>query len=177
MASAGLDAQTAPLEGDIMKSRFFSLAGALTLLAVLGKFYAQPLMAQVRAALIKNIDEKGRNPYIQHVFSSCSGTSGLCDLTYPVVPAGKRLVIERVSANIGSDAGINGTFLLLPNGGAFALPGRTTSLPSLFAVNEGVLAYYDAGQSPVFRIAISGTTPFLAPADAVIAGYMVDLMQ
>jgi hypothetical protein len=160
-----------------MKSRLFSLAGALALVAVLGKFYAQPLMAQVRAALVKNLDEKGRNPYIQHVFSSCSGSSGLCDLIYPAVPAGKRLVIERVSANIAADAGINGTFLALPNGGAFALPGRTTSLPSLFAVNEGVLAYYDAGQSPVVRIALSGTAPFFAPSDAVIAGYLVDLTQ
>jgi hypothetical protein len=46
-----------------MKNKLITLAATAALLAVLGHFYAKPLMAQVRAALTQNIDEPGRNPY------------------------------------------------------------------------------------------------------------------
>ncbi len=42
-----------------MKNRLLTFAGALALLAVLGHFYAVPLMAQVRAALVKNTGRAG----------------------------------------------------------------------------------------------------------------------
>ena len=49
-----------------MKNRLITMAGALALLAVVGKFYATPALAKlVRAALVKNVDEKGRSPYMQ----------------------------------------------------------------------------------------------------------------
>jgi hypothetical protein len=47
----------------MMKNRLLTLAGVLALLAVVGKFYAEPVWAQARAALVKNIDERGRNPF------------------------------------------------------------------------------------------------------------------
>lgn len=46
-----------------MKNRTMMLAGTLMLVAVLGKFYVPPLLAQARAALVKNVDEPGRTPY------------------------------------------------------------------------------------------------------------------
>ena len=163
-----------------MKSRLLTFAGALALLVVLGKFYAVPVMAQVRAALVKNIDERGRIPYMQQVFLNCVVGSPFCDLHYPAVPTGKRLVIEHVSANIGTNpgAGVNATFLIAPGGGGsdFSLPGHTMGSPQVIGVNEPVLAYFEAGESPLYRVVFNSSSDF-GPMTAVISGYMVDLTQ
>ena len=45
-----------------MKNRLLTFAGALVLLAVLGSYYAKPLLATV-AALVQDRDSKGRNVY------------------------------------------------------------------------------------------------------------------
>jgi hypothetical protein len=75
----------------IMKNKLLSVAGALALLAVLGHFYAKPLLAQVRAALIQNIDEPARNP-----IGFSDNNAGAED--FWKVPAAKRYVIEQYTA-------------------------------------------------------------------------------
>jgi hypothetical protein len=77
-----------------MKNRLLTLAGALALLAVLGRFYAVPVYAQVKAALVQNRDEKARNPY--QARNNSLGTAGASRTAFAFVPAGKRLVIEHV---------------------------------------------------------------------------------
>jgi len=159
-----------------VKNRLMTLAGCLALVAVLGKFYAKPLMAQVRAALVKNVDEKGRNPYQQSGATGCG--SGLCDFTFPAVPAGKRLVVEHVSANIFvNTGGVNATFLEGAGGfTVYSLPGRAMATPQLIGVNEQVLAYFEAGQTPFYRVAFS--TPDASDSYSVaMSGYLVDLTQ
>jgi hypothetical protein len=47
------------------------MAGTLALLAVFGKFYAVPAIAQIRSALIKTVGGKGRTPYMQSGFVQC----------------------------------------------------------------------------------------------------------
>src|SRR5258706_15121720 len=82
-----------------MKNRILTLAGILALVAVLGKFYAVPAIAQaVRAAVVKNIDEPGRSPFQQEAFfsGSCPNITA-CSVNYAPVPANKRLVITNVS--------------------------------------------------------------------------------
>src|ERR1017187_7583386 len=79
----------------IMNHKLLKFAGALALLAVLGKFYAVPAIAQaVRAAVIKNIDERGRVPYQATI--TCVSASTVCQYYFPAVPAHSRLVIEYV---------------------------------------------------------------------------------
>lgn len=47
-----------------MKNKLLTFAGALALIAMLGRFYAVPAFAQaIRAAVVKNMDEPGRTPY------------------------------------------------------------------------------------------------------------------
>jgi hypothetical protein len=159
-----------------MKSRLLTLAGALALMAVLGKYYAVPALAQARAALIKNIDEKGRNPYIQSGFLSCAAGTGLCDLFFPAVPSGKRLVIEQVSANINTSATPNATFLVVSGGTYFTLAPSGSAASTFFAVNARVLAFYESGQTPVYRVAMPSSSPGVA-IGATVAGYLVDLTQ
>ena len=77
----------------MIKNRLLTLAGLLALLAVLGKFYAEPLFAQVRAAFVQNVDEAGRNPF------TLSGD--INDVFH--VPADKRYVIQTFSAECNVD--------------------------------------------------------------------------
>jgi hypothetical protein len=77
-----------------MKNRLLTLAGLLALLAVLGKFYAEPLFAQVRAALVQNVDEAGRNPFALR-------SNNVNEVFH--VPADKRYVIQTFSAECDVD--------------------------------------------------------------------------
>jgi hypothetical protein len=127
---------------------------------------------------VRNVDEKGRVPYMQTAFQNCSPASGLCDMNFAAVPAGKRLVVEHVSANIGLNpgSGLNATFLAAPGGMFFSLPGRAMATPTLIGVNEQVLAYYEAGQAPLYRLAFAAVGDS-GVVSAVISGYLVDLSQ
>ena len=127
---------------------------------------------------VKNLDEKGRNPYQQSGATGCNG-SGLCDFAFPAVPAGKRLVIEHVSANVNPNpgVGVNGTFLEGAGGfTVFSLPGTSMATPELIAVNQTVLAYFDAGQTPFYRVAWS-TSSNPGAFQVTISGYLVDLTK
>ena len=77
-----------------MKNKLMTLAGGLALAGLLGHFYAKPLLAQVRAALVQNVDEPAR-----HVWTF----AGYCAFsnTY-TVPAGQTLVIEEVGSLCGA---------------------------------------------------------------------------
>ncbi len=80
----------------MIRNRLMAMAGGLALLAILGKFYALPAIAQtVRAAIVKNTDERGRNPYVANV--SCSPVSGGCYAPGITIPAGMRLVVENIN--------------------------------------------------------------------------------
>lgn len=77
-----------------MKNKLLSLAGVLALLAVLGKFYAGPAIAQtVRAVLVQDRDSYPRQPF-SIAFNNQQ------DVTIPAPPAGKRMVITSMSCNI-----------------------------------------------------------------------------
>jgi len=81
-----------------MKKRLLTFVGALTLLGVLGHFYAKPLLAQVRAALVQDVDSPARH-FVQvytlaHQPSGIVG-GGLCSDLY-TVPSGQRLVIDNI---------------------------------------------------------------------------------
>jgi hypothetical protein len=77
-----------------MARKLWTVTAALALLAVVGKFYAKPVLAQVRAALVQNVDEPGRN------------TFGLAKSNFTLnpyfasftVPAGQRYIVEQYSA-------------------------------------------------------------------------------
>jgi hypothetical protein len=127
---------------------------------------------------VKNIDEKGRNPYMQGAFANCtSRTSAFCDMTFSAVPANKRLVVMHVSANIGmNNGGVNGTFLLAGANNNFSLPGRSTAAPSLIGVNENILAFFEAGSVPVYRVVFDSSSD-TGVVSSVISGYLVDLTR
>ena len=157
-----------------MKNRLLTLAGTLALLAIFGRFYAVPVLAQVRAALVKNVDEKGRIPYAQNANLECTTATGFCNVAFPSpIPAGKRLVVENVNATIESASGVANTHIEGHGSLNYGLPSHTNN-QFLFTVNETVLAFYEAGDTPIFGVALGpgGTS---AGFNVTITGYLVDL--
>src|SRR6185312_12440234 len=62
-----------------MKNKLFTVAGALLLLAIVGKFYAKPVWAQVRATFIQDVDQPARAPFqpIVLVTASVAGNNAV----------------------------------------------------------------------------------------------------
>jgi hypothetical protein len=161
-----------------MKNRLWTLAGALALLAVLGKFYAVPLVAQVRAALVQDRDQRGRNIY--QAVNNCFNVTNPCQVTFAAVPAGKRLIVEQVSAivTLPTAAGNSLDAIELRGASVFQfLPAVPT--PGNFGgqiqymTNQTVLASYDAGQVPEVDTFVASGSTFTVLAS--ISGYMIDI--
>lgn len=165
-----------------MRNGMLNIVGGFGLLAVLGGSYATsdiaPWTRTLRAILVKNVDERGRNPYMEFEALVCPGGGALtCEVVFPPVPAGHRLVLERVNASINfAPGGVRRTALLTPGEMVQVFPAAPISDPDLLIVNESTLVYYDGGESPIFQIAIdeSNDDPFITVA---VSGYLVDLGQ
>jgi hypothetical protein len=161
-----------------MKNRLLTFAGILAILAVISKFYAVPVIAQVRAAIVQDRDAQGRNFY--QALNSTSGCIGTCVVSFSAVPAGKRLIVQQVStlatfgvAGSGAPAEIE-----LRGGSVFQFLPITTSPANFgsqtqFIAHAGVLGAYDAGETPsVDAFTPNGNSYSLL---ANISGYMIDI--
>ncbi len=142
----------------------------------------------------RNLDSEGRQPYVavevDHVNSSTGHCAAVgCDLYFPAVPSGKRLVIKHVAVRLVSstknmlaaelyvaptippgqsiyaEVYLNAPFVIPANGGSL---GKNWSI-----VSQEVFATVEAAQMPV----ISTTLDQAALGDfvtATITGYLVD---
>jgi hypothetical protein len=169
-----------------MTKRLVSLSAVLLLLVVLGKFYAKPLLAQVRAALVADIDTPGRAPYQSRLAVSCDTTAVSCSLPGSPVPAGKRLTITNVSGafNLRSQAGqFVGVSLDHFNAG---VPGAAPRvfLPTIFqgtfsnfdnfVVNASVLALFDPPDHAVIDLNLAANNFTAGLVSFSRSGYLVD---
>jgi len=176
-----------------MKNKLLTLAGVLALVAVLGTYYAKPLLAQVRAAVTKNIDEPARVPYQAQI--SCGGGIPQCDLLFgfayfllPGVPAHSRVVIEQVSLLVQTNGtvGIAQLGAAVPFEGSFpGIVGPVSFLPftvtqSGYVINQPVRLYFDTN-IPTIGFGVSGGptngSPFSLSMQGTVSGYVVDLNQ
>jgi hypothetical protein len=170
-----------------MKNKLFTLAAVLVLAAVIGGVYAAPAVAAViKAVLIKNIDEKGRNPYT--AFAICAQIDSRCAVGAlgPVPQPGQRLVIQQASGTVSVLAGTPISLELHHT--ATGMLGQTGVIqaqlhPTLrgtvagkdeYVVNESVLAYVEAGRVPSVVLNVP-TGGFLISNYVVLSGYFVDL--
>lgn len=141
-----------------------------------------PASAQVRAALTKNVDEPGRMPFQASALfapSACSFNSVLyfCSVSFPAVPAGKRLIIDYVThfvalAAPGSPDSLR--FQDRNNGNLFWVQPTYTPralTPSHFFLDRPVHVYYEAGDTPKVLMAI---TQQLAASEITVSGYFID---
>ena len=163
-----------------MKNRLATLAGGLALVAVLGKYYAVPAIAQtVRAALMQDRDNPARN-YYQTYNLNCGYAASICIANMPAVPAGKRLIITHVSGAVDTTAaGSLYRVTLGPTGQSataylqFAPPNMTFNNLYEHTFNQEVFAGFDANQTPQLIVQVNDGSTFAWQATAT--GYMVDI--
>lgn len=160
-----------------MKSRLWQVAGALALLAVVGKFYAAPAMAQaVRAAIVQDRDQRGRNLYQSTL--NCQNATNPCVIAFPAVPAGKRLIVEHVTALAVMPAANTLADVELRGGSIFQFLPLTANLANFagqfeYTTNQPVLAAYNAGEIP--NVDAFSTSGAQFTVLATISGYMIDI--
>ena len=155
-------------------NRFFSGFSALGLIIVFAVgFTLTPAVSQtIRAALVRTEDEPGRNPYQERMPLIGPGT----ELDFSVVPAGKRLVVTHVSAQLlNTQSQRNPDFLSLSPlqgteqntlefvTGSLVRDGRYTIM------NSDVRLYIEAGNQPVARFQQD-----LEDVNITLSGYYVN---
>ncbi len=167
----------------------------LVALAAVTLVAAPVALAQVRPAVVKNVDEPGRVPYVQF-FSAIPGLAtgcgvNFCDFYPPAIPAGKRLVVTDVYGTISLEPGATVHSLNVK-----VTDGTYAVLKNLFEVPLNPAAYYDVALAyNLRRYAFSAKpTMFVEPGDKIafhfwtggslnteypttltIVGYLVDL--
>jgi hypothetical protein len=160
-----------------MKNRLLTFAGALALLAVLGKFYAPPLMAQVKAAMVQDVDQPARQPFQATV------PININNFTYtPVtIPTGKRLVVDYIAmsgAAQTSGADIQPIILL-----SSSVAGNPSALYYIAPQQSGTVPgqYYHTEQATIFADSLSvspafaGYSPTFMAFNVVISGHLISV--
>jgi hypothetical protein len=154
-----------------------------------GLLLPQAAFAQVRPALVKNVDEPGLVPFSQTFQISITACScqNCCFLTTAPVPAGKRLVITNVSGffPLASAVNMGPVTVNAVDPSPFNLV-QLLALPVIFRtqwnggdypayeLNENVQTFVDAGK--VVQLAVFHSSNWNFRTGAVtINGYLVSL--
>jgi hypothetical protein len=161
-----------------MKKTIVILTAGCALIATLAHHYAKPVMAQVRAAITQNIDERGRNPYLQQ--SACSQDSIECTITFPAVPANTRLVVEHVNVIVNSATPLAAVYIYQPEyamSPLLTLQGKDGSGNNIYVANQPFLTYYSAGQTPIASVdaQFAQSGGYYVGAVITLTGYLVNL--
>lgn len=145
-------------------------------------------VAQTRPALVKNVDEPGRMPYQAMVEFNGGGEPtcpipGFCIVSFPDVPAGKRLVVERLTVLVGVTGAGQPNYVtfgdgFVSNGGniAIVMPNFAPSIEvmgvTFWALSEVVRVYYGPGTTP--KVKLGATANFGFVANVSLHGYLID---
>jgi len=158
------------------------MAAGLAALAGIGSYTAKPLLAQIKAALVQNIDEPGRNPYLSTIGLQCTNAS-TCVQDFAPVPSGKRLVVTSITGNLyPASPGIVPILNLFKNGqqvgSGIAVPtfieAGTFSSFNIVGVNAQFNAFFEPGETPL--IYVVATSNFgLGGGSLTLSGYLVSL--
>jgi hypothetical protein len=169
------------------------IAAGLVMLATIGSFTAKPLLAQIRAALIASIDEPGRAPYesLATFFASspvcavAGGGTG-CNLDFPSVPAGKRLVLTNItgvifvtSPGLVRDLQLGSTTVafrgLIPSALIGPILAPLGGTDNMVGVSASVKHFFDAGDHPRLLVTTEPTQlSNLDISEITLSGYLVD---
>lgn len=159
-----------------MKNKLLTFAGALALVAVLGKFYAQPLMAQVRAAMVQDVDQPARAPF-QVVVPININNFNFAPVT---IPSGKRLVIDYISmSGAAQTAGAYVQPIILVQASVAGGPAVNYYYGPQQSGASG--EYYHSEQARIYADtlavgpAFSGYTPTFMAFNVVISGHLINL--
>jgi hypothetical protein len=142
---------------------------ALAVLAVGTLIVVAPAGAQTRPALVRDVDNGALQPFRTLININLAAGETFKTVNGPVVPAGKRLVIENVSvwAYMANSAdNVTGVWLTVPTASpaTFALmdpaPGERRVLAggsAISAYNRLVKLYYNPGETVQGQVFFDGT--------------------
>jgi hypothetical protein len=159
------------------------LAQAVLALAVM--LPAVPAVAQTRPALVRDVDNGALQPLRTLINVSLAANETFKTVNGPVVPAGKRLVVENVSVWIltqGTDSA-TGIWLTAPTASppTYALmdPASTErknvgGTDFVTAYNRVVKLYFDPGETVQAQVFFLGTSG-IKIANLYLNGYYVNL--
>jgi hypothetical protein len=170
------------------KSRWLTVAIAL-LGAVAGTLWAPEADAQIRPAYVKNVDEPGRIPYEECIEFSVIGCSSLNCSNYnslgtvslfdgPAVPAGKRLIVQRVSGRLPNNTGdgvsvaLQGSQIVSMQSVKWVHFGPYFSQLSMIGFGAEAFATYGPGQRPHVNVVLPDHNNFIG--FVTISGYLID---
>jgi hypothetical protein len=136
--------------------------------------------AQIRPAMVRNVDEPARVPYFASGQPGCPYTNE-CDLVGPIVPAGKRLRVTRLEGIIvGQTTSI--FFALMLNDTSHpvlmfpAQPMSGAFFGSVVSFNQEVDFFFEAGQTPIIEVGNTSSIVVDVRNRLTIVGYLVDVL-
>lgn len=150
-----------------------SLAWALVL--------SSQAIAQPKPALVRGVDDPGRDPYQQMVnlsvtAANCGVTLTACAATFAPVPAGKRLIVTHASVFFSLSSPVNPysqVSLVVPTAIVFLPIAQETGPGTLTFVSTTPLTFYaEAGVAPFMLIQTSGASAAVSIL-ATLSGYYI----
>jgi hypothetical protein len=171
-----------------MKNQAAKVAVGLSILAgatILGGILAEPVIAQVRAALVKDADNPARQPFaVNSGVSPIPVGANTATQILLTVPAGKRAVIEHVSCIDFLASGDNFVRMELRHtlGGAGKaqqfvhdfVGGSLLSGINIWSFSQPIRAYADPG-TEVAMVALRRTVAGTGGIECELSGYYVDM--
>jgi hypothetical protein len=152
---------------------------------LVGGLWVGPAAAQVRPALVRDADNPAFQPFRQNILVHATAAELFKYVDGPIVPAGKRLVIENVSiwALTGSADFVTGLWLTVPGADpvTFAIMDpvgdeRKEVAPgsAVAAYNRVVKLYYNPGETIQAAAFFRGTTSNRI-VNIYMSGYYVNI--
>jgi hypothetical protein len=109
------------------------------------------------------------NPYQKQGSIGDSATcSPQCIINFPIVPAGSRLVLTNVSAQLGAS---NDTFVIEGNGASYFVP---KGYPTASYLNAPLTVYFEPGSTPTARFYVPNATEHTSLI-VTFVGYLVPI--
>jgi hypothetical protein len=149
-------------------------------LGAIGTFTAKPLLAQIRAVLVQNVDEPGRTPYLSFADLSTCFKLVPCVAPFGPLPSGKRLVATNITGEVFLETPgtilsaclFPATYYCFPTVQQIAVTGG----PGPIGINVGISLFMDGPAQPSVFFRSTSIFEFSAFGDQGVAlsGYLVD---
>jgi len=164
------------------------MAAGVSALSLVVAFTAKPLLAQIRASLMQNVDEPGRTPYMSFASSTGCALKDACIARFAPIPMGKRLVATNITGTVqvqtpGLLRGADLVFHRLMAIQIYSIPtllqtgvfnGGSTNI---VGINAPLGLYIDGPDQPTLNVVTSSvlSTDFGSLGLSVaLSGYLVD---
>ena len=153
------------------------LSGLRLGLAVSGLLACSVASAQ-KAALVQPVIGPGILPYqnnqLYNPSSSICPNQFYCQVTFPAVPAGKRLVVTQASATYSLNPGATEAIVSIGTGlfSTMDLPAPVNVGNNRYVASAAITYYFEQGESPVVFIT-GGSVITSNTGHASIVGYLV----